>query len=101
MSIDDTAATVAAESSVTQSAILLIEGIIHHIKDAYARLRNAESNALHELIDKLEGNKHTLASAVTANTGREDPPAPTAEPEAPKADGGATAETKPEETAAA
>lgn len=80
--MDDLTASVAAEKSVDNSAIALIQGLSQQLQAAIA---SGNPAALEQLASDLNAQQAALASAVAANT-----PAPAPAPAAP-GDGSAPA----------
>jgi uncharacterized phage infection (PIP) family protein YhgE len=78
--LDDLTAQVAANTSLEQSAITLIQGLAKQIADAVS---NNDSSALQALSSQLNSSAAALAAAVTANTPPV-PPAPAPDPNAPQ-----------------
>lgn len=77
--IDDLTAAVAAEKSVEDSAVALLNGLSAQLTAALAS--STPNDAVQTVIDSINANATSLASAVTANT-----PVPTSTPAAPPAD---------------
>lgn len=71
--IDDLAANVAADTSVDQSAITLLNGLKAALDAAIASGNPAQ---LQQLSDQLGQNVNALAASVTANTPVQPPPPP-------------------------
>lgn len=70
--INDISAAVAAESTVDDSIITLLNGIVQQLKDAQASNNPA---ALDAVVASIQANTKKLSDAVTANT-----PTPTPAP---------------------
>lgn len=66
----DIQAAVAAEKTVEDSAVALLEQLVTELKAAMA---GNDPVAMQALVDQISANTQTLAAAVTANT---QPPAP-------------------------
>lgn len=63
--LDELQAAVARDADVTQSAIVLLNGIAQQLKDAIASNDPAKVQAV---LDGLNANTDALAAAVAANT---------------------------------
>ena len=63
--IQDVSAAVAAESSVDDSIITLLNGIVQQLKDAQA---SNDPAALDVVVASIQANTKKLQDAVTANT---------------------------------
>lgn len=63
--IQDVQAAVAAESSVDDSIITLLNGIVQQLKDAQA---SNDPAALDAVVANIQANTKKLSDAVTANT---------------------------------
>lgn len=74
--LDDLKAAVAAETSVTQAAVVLLADISARLQ---AALANDDKAALAQLATDLQGNVSTLAAAVASNTPAAAEPAPAPE----------------------
>lgn len=70
--LDDLKAKVAAQTTVNQSAITLLQSLKSQLDAAIA---NGDDAALEDLSNQIGANTQALADAVTANTPVE-PPAP-------------------------
>ncbi len=63
--IQDVQAAVAAESTVDDSIITLLNGIVQQLKDAQA---SGNPAALDAVVQSIQANTTKLQAAVTANT---------------------------------
>ena len=75
--LQDLQAAVAAEQTVEQSAITLLQGLAQQLQ---AALDNDDDDAIQAVIDQVNNNASTLAAAVTANTPAPGPSAPAPSP---------------------
>lgn len=64
-SISDVNAAVAAETTVEQSVIALLNGISQQLKDAQA---SGDPEALDQVVASINANTKALSDAVAANT---------------------------------
>lgn len=69
--ISDVQSAIAAQSTVEDSVITLLNGIVQQLKDAQA---SNDPAALDAVVASIQANTDKLSSAVTANT----PASPTA-----------------------
>jgi len=65
MAFDALKAAVEANSSVTASAVLMLQGLAAELREALA---NQDPAAMEVLVDQLESQTLALAEAVAANT---------------------------------
>lgn len=66
--LEDLQAAVAAETTVVNSAITLLNGIAQRIADAVAAARAGDDQALTALASEVASETQALAAAVAANT---------------------------------
>lgn len=64
----DLQASVAADTTVEQSAITLLQGLSAQLTAALAAAANGDSAALPALKAQIDANAAALAAAITANT---------------------------------
>ena len=65
MTLAELKATVEAERTVIDSAIVLLNGLAQQLKDAIA---NGDPAAIQAIADELDAQSQALAAAVVANT---------------------------------
>lgn len=77
--MQDVRDAVARDTSVTQSAVTLLQGLSQQLKDALA---SNDPQAIQDVVNSLDANTNALAQAVKDNTpaSSEPPPAPTPNP---------------------
>lgn len=66
--LEDLEAAVAAETTVVNSAVTLLNGVTQRIVDAVAAARAGDDNALTALATEVASETAALAAAVAANT---------------------------------
>lgn len=66
--LDDLKAEIARNTSVSQSAVLLLQGVTQKIEAA-----KTDPNAIQQLVNELRSNTDSLAQAVAQSTPAEQP----------------------------